>query len=132
MTSIIKTWPAVVEPDKVAQIFNEGRPSFGTYYFTLGRGKPSQPVNMLWFTYRGRILGNFSILQIWRNDGSLPPLKRLDGGESEWQLKPDAWIAICSPSFLRLKERVFMSGFRGWRYFDLETYRTTMEAKVRL
>jgi hypothetical protein len=131
MPEIIKTWPAFMDPKKVAQIFGP-HPPFGEYYFTLGRGKPQQEVTKLWFTYRGRILGCFPIHRVWRNDGSLPPLRRLDGEESDWQLKPDAWIAVCNPQFEKLRARVYFGGFRGWRYFDLSAHRGTMESKVRL
>jgi hypothetical protein len=48
-----------------------------------------------------------------RGWGSLPLLHSLDDKESEWQIKPDAYVAICSEPCQRLKDRIFMSGFRG-------------------
>ena len=141
MADIIKTWPAVVSARTTLAMFSERLPPWTMYYFTLGRGLPKR-VNLrpesrsecdrLWFTYRGRIMGSFDIVQVLRNDGSLPRLNRLDGGESDWQIKPDAWVAICKPPCQRLRERVYMSGFRGFRYFNLEQYRTTTESRIRL
>jgi hypothetical protein len=128
---IIKTWPAVVDAKKVAQIFSP-RGCFARYYFTLGRGKPKQSIERLWFTWRGRILGSFEIECVVCNDGSLPRLNRIDGGESEWQIRKDTWVAICIPGCDRLKERLFMSGFRGWHYFDLASYRSDPESRVRI
>jgi hypothetical protein len=29
--------------------------AFARYYFTLGRGKPKEPITKLWYTWRGRI-----------------------------------------------------------------------------
>lgn len=131
MSHIIKTWPSGIEAKKVARIFApEG--CFARYYFTLGRGKPKQPITRIWFTWSGRILGSFAIEKVVCNDGSLPTLSRIDGGESEWQIRKDAWVAVCVPGCDRLKERVFMPGFRGWHYFDLESYRTSAEAKLRV
>lgn len=120
---IIKTWPAAISPKTVAEMFSPTVPPFHRYYFTLGRNLPKQPVERLWFTYRGRILGSFKIEEFIVNDGSLPRLKRLDGGESEWQFVKDARIAVCSVPCERNNERLAYEGFRGWRYFDLEAYR---------
>lgn len=126
---IIKTFPAPVDAKTIHGIFRQQ--NWAEYYFTLGRGKPTQQIERVWFTWKGRILGSFKVDRIVRNDGSLPKLSRLDGGESEWQIKRDAWVAICGEDCVPLRERVYMSGFRGWRYFDLESYRHTAEAKVR-
>jgi hypothetical protein len=133
MPDIIKTWPAFIEPKVAAQIFSR-KGSFARYYFTLGRGKPKQQIECMWFTYRGRIVGNFIIEEVVCNDGSLPTLKRLSEPESDsaWQIAKDAWVAICVSGCWRPSERVFMTGFRGWRYFDFEAYRLTSEAKCRL
>lgn len=131
MTDIIKTWPAFMDGKKVAQIFSPDG-CFARYFFTLGRGKPKQPIERIWFSWRGRILGSFAIEKVVCNDGSLPQLSRLDGGESEWQIRKDAWVAVCTPGCRRIKERVFMAGFRGWRYFDFEDYRAKPESRVRL
>lgn len=131
MAEIIKTWPAFMDARKVAEIFSPAG-AFALYYFTLGRGKPRQPVSRIWFTYRGRILGSFEVDAVVCNDGSLPTLRRLDGQESEWQIRKDAWVAVCVPGCDRLRDRVFMSGFRGWHYFELDSYRKNPESKCRL
>lgn len=128
---IIKTWPANVDARSVAAMFSEKTPPWCVFYFTLGIGKPKENVERLWFTYRGRILGFFVIREIIVNDGTLPKLQSLDGSESDWQFRKDAKVAICLPPCHRLRERVFMDGFRGWRYFDFESYRGTAEARHR-
>jgi hypothetical protein len=112
-------------------MFSPRVPTFHRYYFTLGRGRPKEKIDRLWFTYGGRILGYFEVEEIVVNDGTLPHLNRLDGGESEWQIKKDAKVAICAPPCVRLKERIFMEGFRGWRYFNLDEYRGSPDAKFR-
>jgi hypothetical protein len=127
---IIKTWPAFIEPKIVARIFALNAP-WTHFYYTLGRGKPKQKLEKLWFTYRGRILGSFMVIEVVINDGSLPRLGRLDGGESDWQIKPDNWVAICN-LFEKAPHRVYMSGFRGFRYFDYDAYRRSADAKVRI
>jgi hypothetical protein len=129
MPDIIKTWPSFVTPEKVAKIF---RAKWARFYFSLGRGRPKQEVSRVWYTYRGRILGSIPVEQIVRNDGSLPKLRSLSDRESEWQFKHDIWVAVCLPPMARLKERIYHEGFRGWRYFDFGTYRTTVGAKVRI
>lgn len=129
---IIKTWPAATDARIVAEIFSANTPPFVRYYFTLGRGKPKEKVDRIWYTWRGRILGYFEIEEIVVNDGTLPRLESLSGEESEWQIKRDAKVAICLPPCHRLKERVFMSGFRGWRYFTFAEYSQTSEARHRL
>lgn len=131
MAQIIKTWPAFMDAKKVAAIFAP-KGCFACYYFTLGRGKPKQPITRIWFTWRGRILGSFEVGVVVCNDGSLPRLSRIDGGESEWQIRKDAWVVICNAGCDRIRERVFMPGFRGWRYFDLESYRSEPGSKIRI
>lgn len=132
MADILKTWPAAVEARTVARIFSATAPPWSRYYFALGRGKPKTTPTFLWFNYQGRILGKFVIEQIACNDGTFPELRRLDGGESAWQIRRDAWVAICAPPCLRIRERVFHESFRGWRYFDFESYRQSPEARHRL
>jgi hypothetical protein len=66
------------------------------------------------------------------NDGSLPAMRSLSGEESGWQLKHDAWVAVCIPGCHRLRERIFMEGFRGWRYFNLDAYRESPDARFRM
>lgn len=129
MTDIIKTWPAFMEPALVQRIF---RRNWAEYYFTLGRGKPQREIARIWFTHRGRMLGSFKIERLVINDGSLPKLTRIDGGESEWQIKPDRWVAICSPPFEWLEEEIYHEAFRGWHYFDLASYKETPDARINL
>jgi hypothetical protein len=131
MADIIRTWPANVDAHSVAHMFGPTC-HFAMFYFTLGRGKPKQPVTRLWFTYQGRILGSFAIKEVVQNDGSLPRLRSITNEDSEWQIRPDHWVAICPGPMDRLKDRVFMSGFRGYRYFNLAEYRTMVDSKVRL
>jgi hypothetical protein len=132
LSDIIKTWPANVNAKSVAEMFSEKTPPWCVFYFTLGRGRPKEKVERLWFTYQGRILGHFTIREIVVNDGTLPKLHSLDGSESDWQFRKDAKVAICEPPCVRLRERVFMSGFRGWRYFNFAEYSQTSEARHRL
>lgn len=131
MAEIIKTWPSVVSAKTVAKVFSPSAPAFSRYYFSLGRGKPKQAIERMWFTYGGRILGWFEVEEIVCNDGSIPPLKRLDGGESGWQFKPDVWLAVCAPPCRRIPERLFYEPFRGWRYFDLEAWRGNFDSRHR-
>jgi hypothetical protein len=131
MASLIKTWPAGMDARKVLTIFSEKKPAFPNYYFTLGRGRPKQEVERLFFTYRGHILGHFDVREIVRNiPGTLPYLHRIDGGPSDWQIKPYNWVAVCDPPFHRLKDKVFHDGFRGFHYFDLDVYRNTPESRM--
>jgi len=132
MADILKTWPSAVSAKTTAQIFSPTAPAFSRYYFSLGRGKPKQAIAFMWFTYGGRILGRMAVEEIVCNDGTLPKLGRLDGGESEWQIAKDAWVAICRPPCLRIRERVFHESFRGWRYFDFERWRADPASRYRL
>jgi hypothetical protein len=144
MADIIKTWPAIVSPRTTLAMFSTKCPPFTMFFFTLGRARPKQlqpnrdttlerPTgDKLWFNYRGHIMGYFDITYVMQNDGTLPQLNRLDGGESDWQIRRDAWVAICKPPCHRLKERLFMDGFRGFRYFDIDSYRSCPESRVRL
>lgn len=132
MSDIIRTWPANLDAHTVAEMFSATLPPWCTYYFTLGRGMPKRKIDRLWFTWRGRILGYFYVDEIIVNDGSLPRLHSLSGGESEWQIAKDAKIAICSPPCIRLKERIFHEGFRGWRYFNIDEWRANPESRHRL
>ena len=129
MGAIIKTWPAFMLPKKVLQVFTH---DWGNFYFTLGRGKPQRPIEQIYFTHRGRILGYFDITRIVINDGSLPKLRSLSNIESEWQIKDDRWVAICGPPFHALSEKLYHEGFRGWHYFDLEEHRGDLSAKIRI
>jgi hypothetical protein len=137
MAEIIKTWPTGVPAKTVSQIFSNNN-NLNSLYFTLGRQKPSQQVTRIWSTYNARILGSFRVLEIVQNDGTNIPklykLSSLKGGEpevSDWQIKLDAWVAMCD-EFIKLRERLYMSGFRGFRYFDVDLYRGNPESKMRL
>ena len=137
MTAILKTLPTRFARGQLEKFFgadDKGNKHFCNYFFTLGRGRPQrpEPVTQLYFTHNGVILGFFVIQEIVQNKGQLPLLTTLDGDPSEWQIKPDRWVAVCVPPFMRLKPKVFHAGFRGWRYFDLDAYRGTLESKVRL
>jgi hypothetical protein len=129
VSDIIKTWPAFMARKRVLEVFTH---EWGRFYFTLGRGKPSQMINNLFFTHRGRILGHFQVGEVVQNAGQLPKLRSISGELSEWQIKPDRWVAICPPPFHKLGERLFFEPFRGWRYFDLSAHRGLLESKVRL
>jgi hypothetical protein len=133
VNAIIKTLPHRFARGQLQRFFGmDGKPCFTRYYFTLGRGRPKRDVSQIYFTHRGRIIGHFDIAEIVQNAGQLPLLTTLDGEPSEWQIKADAWVAVCDPPFHKLGDPIYFSGFRGFRYFDLETYRYTREAKVRL
>jgi hypothetical protein len=134
MSAILKTLPVRFARGQLTRFLgSDGKPCFTMYYFTLGRGRPkhSNPTE-IYFTHRGRILGYFEIAEIVQNVGQLPKLTTLDGDPSQWQIKGDAWVAVCRPPFHAMSERVYHEGFRGWRYFDLEKYRGTVEAKVHI
>jgi hypothetical protein len=127
MSDILKTWPAFMDSRKVLRVFNH---PWANFYFSVGKGKPKEAVERLWYTHRGRILGYFRVRELKQNDGSFPKLRSITGEVSEWQFKPDIWVAICHAPFVRLEERVYHSGFRGWRYFDLEQYKSTPESRI--
>jgi hypothetical protein len=137
MAELIKTWPTGVPAKTVSQIFSNNN-NLNNFYFTLGNRKPKEEITRLWFTYHGRILGSFRVLGIVQNDGTNIPklykLASLKSGHpevSDWQIKLDAWVAVCD-EFIKLRERLYMSGFRGFRYFDVNGYRGNPESKMRL
>ena len=134
MASIIKTWPAAMEPRRVLTIFStENSAAFMVFYFTISRGKPKQEIEKLWFTYRGRVLGYFIVDEVVCNTGdNIPKLRRIDGGDSEWQIKLYNWVAVCSPPFHRLRDKVFYDSFRGFHYFSLDDYLRTPESRIAL
>lgn len=134
MAAIIKTLPARFARGQLERFLGLDGEPFCVYYFTLGRGRPQRPdpVDQIYFTHLGRILGHFDIAEIVQNKGQLPLLTTLDGEPSEWQIKPDRWVAVCRPPFHAQDDRIYHTGFRGWRYFDLAAYRKTLESKVRL
>ena len=149
MTAIIKTLPVRFARGELERFFGtESKPCFTSYFFTLGRGRPSKTkivpglgyngapawsgIEQLYFSHCGRLIGWFRVGYIVQNVGQLPLLTTLDGDPSAWQIKPDRWVAVCWPPFHRLAETLYHEGFRGWRYFDLEQHRGTLEAKVRL
>jgi hypothetical protein len=130
MADIIKSWPASIPATDIADMFTEDA-KYRAYYFTVGRCRPNVPVGRIWWTYRGRVIGSFKIDRFVVNDGSLPILGSISGGD-EWTIKPDRWVAICESGGELLKERLFFAGFRGWRCFHLEEYRRSPESRMRL
>lgn len=130
MSAILKTLPTMFARGHIRK-FLDGR--FGHYFFTLGRGRPKQSnPTEIYFTHQGCIIGHFEIAEIVQNVGQLPKLTTLDGEPSAWQIRGDAWVAVCRPPFHWLEEKVYHEGFRGWRYFDLDSYRGTVGAKIRI
>jgi hypothetical protein len=134
MAAILKTLPVRFARGQMERFLGIGCKSFCVYFFTLGRGRPKrpEPVTQLYFAHQGIILGHFEIAGIVQNCGQLPKLTTLDGGPSGWQIKPDRWVAVCRPPFHKSEETLYHGGFRGWRYFDIDDYRQSIEAKVRL
>jgi hypothetical protein len=130
MSAILKTLPTWFARGQIRE-FLDGR--FCYYYFTLGRGRPKRcDPEQIYFTHVGEIIGHFDIHEIVQNVGQLPKLTTLDGKASAWQIKGDAWVAVCQPPFHWLEEKIYHEGFRGWRYFDLDSYRGTIGAKIRI
>jgi hypothetical protein len=127
LAEILKTWPSSMPRKRVLAAFSH----FSTFYFSIGRGKPQRSIERLWYTHKGVIIGCFRVGVLKQNDGSFPKLRSITGDVSEWQIKRDMWTAICPGPFERLKERVYHSGFRGWRYFDLEQYKKLPESRIR-
>jgi len=141
VSAIIKTLPVRFARGDIERFLGlDGKPCWTTYYFTLGRGRPRRArfyvgqscPNQLYFTHKGIVIGHFTIAEIVQNAGQLPELTNMDGDPSAWQIKPDAWVAVCQPPFVRLADRIYHEGFQGWRYFDLESYRGTIDAKLRI
>ena len=111
------------------------KPAWCTYFFTLGRGRPrreSFTLTQLYFTHAGVVIGYFDVTEVVQNVGQLPKLTNMDGDPSAWQIPGDAWVAVCDPPFHAVKGHVYHHGFQGWRYFDFESYRGTIDAKVRV
>ena len=129
MIAIIKTWPAFMTTKHTLEVF---RHDWAQFYFSLGRGKPVHTPEQLYFTHRGRILGHFNISEIVRNEGQLPKLESLSGETSEWQIGWRNWVAICRKPIKLLGEKLYYMPFRGWRYFDLEKHRGSLDSKIRL
>jgi hypothetical protein len=130
MTAVLKTWPASMDRHRVREAFTHDWG--GSFYFTLGRGKPSRKIDQLYFTHASRILGYFDVAEVIQNVGQLPRLRSISGEVSEWQIRPDSWVAVCNPPFHFLEEKLYYCGFRGFRFFDIDAYRGTMEAKIPL
>jgi len=95
-------------------------------------GSYQPAIDSLYFTHKGIVIGHFAVWKIVQNAGQLPKLTNMDGDPSAWQIPGDAWVAVCNPPWQPLEERIYHHGFQGWRYFDLETHRGTLEAKIRL
>lgn len=128
---LIKTWPAQVSFRRMCRVITDPEMRF---YFSLGRGHPHQEVERIWFCHRGRIRGSFQIEEIIRYEkpADLPPVLAMDGTESRWQFRPGIWVAMCPPPFIPLRERLYMTGFRGWHYFNFFSYRRSLDAKIKL
>jgi len=129
MTAIVKTLPAWFARGQIDKFLTA---RFVHFYFTLGRGRPRIQPASLFLTHKGVLLGSFDVEEVCRNEGQLPKLTTLDGEPSDWQIKPDRYVAVCAPPFHRLEEQLCHVGFRGWRYFDLEAYRKTLDSRVTL
>jgi hypothetical protein len=128
MADIIRTWPANDYTKSAARLF---RPQRGIFYFTLGVGKPKQELERLWFTYRGRIIGYFRVLQVITSDEMEGlDIRHISDHGKEWKPKKARWVAVCS-SFVRAPRRRHMGGFRGYRYFSFDEYAETREAYFR-
>jgi hypothetical protein len=129
MADIIKTWPAFMDRRKVMAIF---RSKWAMFYFTLGKGKPAQAIEHLWFTHQGEILGRFKVQEIVCNVGQLPKLRSLENRESEWQIKRDRYVAVCPGPFAPTPspDPVYFDSFRGFRYFDFHAYAGTPESRI--
>jgi hypothetical protein len=130
MAAILRTWPGFMARHKVLEVFNH---DWGQFYFTLGRGKPKQATEELWWAHKGTILGYFKITTIVRNLGdNLPRLQSISGETSEWQIKLMNWVAICDPPFIAAPEKLFHESFRGYRYFDFAQWSKDPYSKVRI
>ncbi len=133
MADIIRTWPASVETRAAAAMFNEEESAYGAYFFALGKNKPKQPIERVWFTFRGRIVGFFAVTHFVVNDGSMEVFDHLNKacGEGNWHIPRDYWTCICESGFTRAPLRRFMSGFRGWRYFNFDEYADSPAGRFR-
>ena len=129
MSAILKTLPTRFARGKISEFLSA---PFAAFYFTLGLHRPKLAVEQLYFTHRGTILGHFTVDEVVQNAGQLPKLTTLDGHPSKWQIKPDRWVAVCDPPFHLMHETVYHPAFRGWRYFDLDFYRSNIDARVRI
>lgn len=155
MADIIKTIESWRDPRRVLRFLtnHNGCEHDWAFFFSLGRAKPKQPVERLFFTFQGRILGWFDVLDIIYNSPQFeasvsggttldqattpdqPPrqlvrYRERNGGE--WRPKMDSALVLCRPPFFRVEEKLYHEGFRGWRYFDLEAHRKTLDAQVRV
>lgn len=130
MTAILKTLPTRFARGKISEFLNA---PFSAFFFTLGMHKPKQTVEQLYFTHQGQLLGHFEVAEIVQNAGQLPKLTTLDGEPSQWQIKPDRWVAVCDPPFHLLNgKNIYHEAFRGWRYFDFEVFRNSPESRIKI
>ncbi len=137
MGAILKTLPTRFARGDIERFLGLGakKPAWCNYYFTLGRGRPRRDgftLRQLYFTHKGIVIGYFDVAEVVQNVGQLPQLTNMDGDPSAWQIPGDAWVAVCPPPFHPLRDRVFHHGFQGWRYFDLQKYRSSLDARIRL
>ena len=117
------------------------------YFFTLGRGHPKQTIERLYFTFQGFVIGWFDVEDIVANlgkwadfvDGAIKIDKATGVRELAtndhlrraytWRPKPGVWMVLCPPPFHSIEEQLYYSGFQGFRYFDLDSYRKMPESK---
>jgi hypothetical protein len=114
MANILKTLPTRFARGELERFFGMHErcadPQRFRFYFTLGRGKPGQAIERLYFTHRGIIIGHFDVAEVVQNAGQLPKLTTLDGEPSQWQIKPDRWVAVCPPPWHPVECRLCRSG----------------------
>lgn len=147
MSYIIKTIESWRDPRRVIRWLHafDGNKD-ACFYFPIGRGMPKRsPVTRLYFTFRGRVMGWFKIAEFqvmcptlleWMisETGSMPEnqdreptakcnLNLVYKGGKRWFPKLGTWVVFCSSPFHRTKKRIYMQGFRGFRYFDLKAGR---------
>lgn len=152
MAAIIKTIEAWRDPARVLTWLTRRnaspQPEDYLYYFALGRGRPKQAVEQLWFTFQGCVLGWFAVAEIvphlgeWADfvaggttmEEATQPKPAitlyLDRLGKMWRPKPGVWLILCPPPFHLLEEKIFFSGFQGFRYFEFESYRKGLDAKI--
>jgi len=154
MAYIIKTIESWRDPDRVFTWLTRRNRTPNQdrylYYFTLGRGRPKQPVERLYFTFQGMVIGWFDVENIVANVGEWADfvgggttMEQSTGRQravniykdregSTWTPKLGVWLVLCPPPFHLTEEQPYFSGFQGFRYFDLDSYRKTLDAKVLL
>jgi len=126
----IKTIEGWRDPRRVREYLREGPDHSGRFLFNVGNGCPQRKVARLFFVFHGRILGWFAVAGIEKRTAELS--LEYARQYSPPYFKAAKFLFICARPFHFIRERVFYEGFRGWRYFDFETYRNSLDAKVRI